>query len=178
MRKRIGFVSLMLLFASTAPVFAQDFCAENTIPTLEQQLSDIESRETQLRIRLEELAKERQPPRTERALAGSGSTRPEELREHRRKSLTIERSGLQTELDQLEESQASTESEIVSAESAWFLKYAQPAPACPQPGRMKEMIALTDIQDAPGLLRRAGFAVLMFTFAICGSLRVMGKRIM
>jgi len=43
------------------------------------------------------------PESIERDLAGIGSVHPEELREHRRKLLTIERNGLQTQLDLLEE---------------------------------------------------------------------------
>jgi len=166
------------LFAFASPALAQDFCAENTIPTLEQQLSDLESRETQLRVRLAELNKELQPGHIERALAGNGSNRAKELRDHRRMSLTIERSELQAHLDQLKESQASVEWEIASAEGAWYLKYAQPTPTCPQPGPVEQMIALPNIQDAPGLLRRAGFVVLMLSLAVFGFLRVIGKRIM
>ena len=111
MRKRIGFVSLILMFAVVSPVLAHDFCTENSIP-LERQLSDIDSRETQLRIRLEELDEELLPAHIERPLAGIGSTRPEVLHEHHRKMLTIERDGLRSQLDVLEQSQASVESEI------------------------------------------------------------------
>src|SRR5262245_3869645 len=118
MRKRIGFVSLILMFAVVSPVLAQDFCTENSIQTLEQQLSNIESRESQLRIRLEELDQELLPAHIERPLAGIGSTRPDLLRENRRKMLTIERDGLRSHLDVLEQSQASVESEIASAENA------------------------------------------------------------
>ena len=173
MRKRIGFVSLILMFAFASPVLAQDFCTENSIPTLERQLSDIDSRETQLRIRLEELDEELLSAHIERPLAGIGSTRPEVLREHRRKMLTIERDGLRSQLDVLEQSQASVESEIASAENAWFLRYAQPTPACPQRG---QLIALPNIQAGPGLLRRAVFAIVILSFAILGFLRVIGRR--
>ncbi len=182
MRKKVAFMSTVLVFAFAWAVVAQDICTENPVATLKQQLLDIESRETQLRLRLEELDEELKPERIECAVAGIGSTRPEELREHRRKMLTIERNGLQAQLDLLEESRARVESAITSAENASYLKYEQPSPtptpACPQPGLMTQMIELPNIHATRGLLQSIVFAVVILSFAICGFLRVIGKRIM
>jgi hypothetical protein len=182
MRKKVAFMSTLLVFAFAWAVLAQDICTENTVANLKQQLLDIESRETQLRLRLEELDEALKPGCIERALVGIGSTRPEELREHRRKMLTIERNGLQAQLGLLEESRARVESAITSAENASYLKYEQPSPtptpAGPQPGPMTRMIALPNIHPARGLLKRTVFAVVILSFAICGFLRVIGKRVM
>ena len=60
---------------------------------LKQQLLDLESKETRIRMRLEVLDEQVKPESIERDLAGIGSTHPEESREHRRKLLTIARSG-------------------------------------------------------------------------------------
>ena len=78
------------------------------------------------------------PESIERELAGIGSVHPEELREHRRKLLTIERNGLQKQLDLLEERRAQIEAAIAAAETAAYLKYAQATPT-PAPNPMTEM---------------------------------------
>ena len=102
---------------------------EITASILKQQLLDLESKETRLRMRLEELDAQLKPESIERELAGIGSTRPEELREHRRKLLTIERNGLQTQLDLLEEDRARIEAAIAEAENSTYSPDAQSSPA-------------------------------------------------
>jgi hypothetical protein len=98
---------------------------------LKQQLIDVEVKETQLRMRLEEVDDQLRPESIERELAGIGSVHPEELREHRRKLLTIERGGLQKQLDLFEERRAQTEAAIAAAETAANLTYAPPTPTPP-----------------------------------------------
>ena len=103
-KQAIALVSIVIAFGLAWTVAAQQGTGrEVTASTLKQQLFDLESKETRLRMRLEELDEQLKPESIERELAGIGSTRPEELREHRRKLLTIERNGLQTQLDLLEE---------------------------------------------------------------------------
>ena len=69
-------------------------------------------------MRLEELDAALKSGNIERALVGIGSTRPEELREHRRKLLTFEWNGLQEQLNLLEEGRSGIESAIAAAERA------------------------------------------------------------
>ena len=90
---------------------------EVSASALKQQLLEIESKETQIRLRLEELDEQLKPESIERELAGIGSLHPEELRAHRRKLLKIERKGLQTQLDLLEEERARVEAAITTAEA-------------------------------------------------------------
>jgi chromosome segregation ATPase len=80
-------------------------------------------------MRLDELDEQLKPESIERELAGIGSRHPEELREHRRKLLTIERNGLRTQLDLLAEQHARTEAAISEAESTTDSLDAQPSPA-------------------------------------------------
>ncbi|SRR5216683_823505 len=128
MRKRIAFISIVFLFAFGWTVAAQDVSSrQDATASLKQQLMDVKLKETQLRMCLEELDEALKPENIERALAWIGSTRPEELREHRRKLLTIERNGLQEQLDLLEESRSRIESAIAAAETAAYLKCAQPS---------------------------------------------------
>jgi hypothetical protein len=72
-------------------------------------------------MRLEELDAALKSGNIERALVGIGSTRPEELRERRRKLLTIEWNGLQEQLNLLEEGRPGIESAIAAAERAAYL---------------------------------------------------------
>jgi hypothetical protein len=129
----IAVVSIFIALGVTSIVGAQQRPARDVSASdLKQQLIDVEVKETQLRIRLEELAEQLKPESIERELAGFGSVHPEELREHLRKRLTIERNGLQTQLDLLEERRAQIEAAIAAAETAAYLKYAQPSPTPPQ----------------------------------------------
>ena len=128
----IALVSIFIALGVASIVAAQQRPARDlSASDLKQQLIDVEVKETQLRIRLEEVDEQLKPESIERELAGIGSVHPEELREHRRKLLTIERSGLQKQLDLLEERRAQIEAAIAAAETAAYLNYAQPAPTPP-----------------------------------------------
>lgn len=126
----IALVSIVIAFGLAWTVAAQQRPGrEITASTLRQQLLDLESKEIGLRMRLEELDEQLKPESIERELAGIGSTHPEELREHRRKMLTIERNGLQKQLNLLEEDRAGIEAAIAKAESTTDSGDAQPSPA-------------------------------------------------
>jgi hypothetical protein len=103
-------------------------------------------------MRLEEVDEQLKPESIERELAGTGSTHPEELREHRRKLLTIERNGLQKQLDLIEEDRAQIEAAIATAGTATSLEYAPPSPTPLQvtaPAKLPtEMISLRDLRIA------------------------------
>jgi hypothetical protein len=129
MRRTVTIISIVLVFAFAFTARAQDTSGpDDTIANLKQQLADIEGIKTELRIRLEELDEELKPENIEIAVAGIGSTHPEELREHRRKLLTIERDGIHTQLDLLEEKRARIKAAITAAEFAAYLNYALPSP--------------------------------------------------
>jgi Carboxypeptidase regulatory-like domain len=129
MRRAVTIISIVLLFAFAPGLAAQDTSNPNrTIVNLKQQLLEIEALETESRIRLEELNEQLKRQNIEWALAGIGSVHPEELREYRRKLLTIERDGIKAHLDLLEEIRARINAEIAAAEFAEYLKYALPSP--------------------------------------------------
>src|SRR6185295_18397416 len=123
-KQAIADVSVVIALGVAWTVAAQQRTGgKATASMLTQQLLDLESKETRIRMRLEELDEELKPESIERELAGIGSTHPEELREHRRKLLTIERNGLQTQLDLLEEDRARIEAAIATAGTAATLEY-------------------------------------------------------
>ena len=116
-------------------------------------------------MRLEELDEQLKPESIERELAGIGSVHPEKLREHRRKLLTIERNGLQRQLDLLEEDRARIEAAIVDAGTAASLEYAPPSPSplrVTAPAKpITEMISLRDLRIAEFPLQKLYVAVAM-----------------
>jgi len=66
------------------------------------------------------------PENIERSLAGVGSTRPEELREARRRQLTIEKNGLQAQLQTLETGRVRLEAALANAEALAYQQSARP----------------------------------------------------
>ena len=119
---------LLLLFALAASVCAQEApSAAERVENLKAQLLDVQGREDGLRIRLQELDEAIKPENIERSLAGVGSTRPEELREARRKQLSIERNGVVAQLQTLQTSRTRLESEIGNAEALAYQESAKPA---------------------------------------------------
>jgi hypothetical protein len=128
-------ILVLITVGVAAPLAAQQrSLQEASSSDLKKQLIDIQAREIQLRIRLEEIDQALQPESMERDLAGIGSVHPEQLRENRRKLLTIERNGLRSQLDLLEQLRARIEATIeVNEEAAAYMKYGAPTPAKPSP---------------------------------------------
>lgn len=126
---RLATIGLSLFFLAltfTSGAVAQESAAE-TASKLRQQLVEIQTKETELRTRLQQLEEALQPENIERALAGIGSTKPEELREHRRRQLTIEKNGVLAQLRTLAASQSRLESAIATADSQAYQQSAQPS---------------------------------------------------
>jgi hypothetical protein len=172
-KQAIALVSILITLGLVGTVAAQRGTGnEVSASALKQQLLEVESKETQIRMRLEELDEQLKPESIERELAGIGSVHPEELREHRRKLLTIERNGLQTQLDLLEEECARVEASITTAEAAAYLKYAQPSPgpvvfaASAKP--MTEMISLSDLRISELPRQKLYVAVAIFILLCAG----------
>jgi hypothetical protein len=67
------------------------------------------------------------PENIEHSLAGFGSTKPEELREQRRKELQIERNGVQAQLNLLNTSHTRLEAAIATADAEAYRQSAMPA---------------------------------------------------
>ena len=105
---------------------AQDVdSAAQTAEALRQQLHEIEAKETELKARLQQLDEDLRPENIERYFAGVGSTRPEELREQRRRQLTIQKDGVNAQLAILGTSHARLESAIANADARAYQQSAQ-----------------------------------------------------
>ena len=164
-------ILLLAIVAFALPVAAQDATKGDDIARLKQQLIELENKATQLRIRLEELDEALKPENIEFALAGIGSTRPEELREHRRRMLTVERNGVETQLKLNQESRIRTEAAIATAESSAYLKYLQPAPT-----PSTQMVISSNAEVNRSVLRTIFLTFSALIFVLAGLVSIVGWR--
>ena len=119
MKRALSFVLFMALVAGfTASATAQDASnVSDSLDTLRSQLLDAQAKEAELETRQQQLDEALKPENIERSLAGIGSTKPEELRESRRRQLTIERDGVRAQLKLVATSRERLESVIRTAEA-------------------------------------------------------------
>lgn len=122
-------LSLLVMFAVTAS--GQQRNATDAVDELRLQLIEVQEKEGSLRMRAQQLEEELKPENIERSLAGIGSTRPEELREARRRQLTIERESVKAQLKLIETTKARLETAIASAEGRAYQESALPLPSPP-----------------------------------------------
>lgn len=152
-------LSLMLLFVLMlgVNVFAQESeSAAEQVDRLKGQLLEVQGKEDELRTRLQQLDEAIKPENIERSLAGVGSTRPEELREQRRRQLSIERDGVLAQLQTLDTARVRLESAIANAETQAYHDSARPRP-----------------QDSNQILMAAGGIPRWFVFAGGGSVALL-----
>ena len=103
--------------------------AQEKAASLRSQLSEVEAKQSALQTRLQKLEEDLKPENIEHSLAGVGSTRPEDLREQRRRQLEIERNGLRAQLDILAVSHSRLETAIAQADAEAYRQSAVPATA-------------------------------------------------
>ena len=106
--------------------------AQERASSLRSQLSELETKQSTLETRLQGLEEKLKPENIEQSLAGVGSTRPEELREQKRRQLEIERNGVQKQLDLLAASRTRLETSLARADADAYRQSAAPQTAPPQ----------------------------------------------
>jgi hypothetical protein len=120
---------LILMFAASG--YAQEHppaTAAESLEKLRAQLLDVQAKEEELRERARQLEESLKPENIEHSLAGVGSTRPEELREYRRRQLTKERDGVLAQLKVVETSRQRLETAILNAQGRAYQESARPTP--------------------------------------------------
>lgn len=119
-------LSLILVTLISALVSAQESVdPQLSVETLRAQLLDLQTKEAELQARAGELEEALKPENIECSLAGIGSTRPEELREQRRRQLTIERDGVLAQLKIVSTSRERLESVIRTVEAQAYQRSAE-----------------------------------------------------
>jgi len=127
--KSILLLVLILIFAANG--YAQNeqpATAAESLEKLKAQLLDVQAKEQELRDHAQQLEESMKPENIERSLAGVGSTRPEELREFRRRQLSKERDGVLAQLKLVETSRQRLEAAVADAEVRAYHQSARPTP--------------------------------------------------
>jgi len=91
--------------------------AQEIAANLHVQLSEVQVRKAEMQAGDEQLEEDLKPENIERSLAGIGSTRPELLREQRRRQLEITRARVRAQLDELDRSRTRLETAIAEADA-------------------------------------------------------------
>ena len=155
-RVMVGFISIML-FAGV--IAAQQRSATQDADNLRVDLLELQVKEETVRMRLTELEEELKPENIERALAGIGSTKPEELREQRRRRLTIEKNSLLAQLEVLQRTRSRLELELATAQTRAYHESAAPAPS-----PMDQAFVTGSLIPPMPLLATIGASVVLFGF--------------
>ncbi|HSE25923.1 MAG TPA: hypothetical protein VLB68_29925 [Pyrinomonadaceae bacterium] len=114
---RVLLVLVALLSWSSLSLAQDQLSAAQRLDDLKLQLIEVKAREETTKLRAQELDEALKPENIERSLAGVGSTRPEELREQRRRELTIHKTELNSELAQLQLHRSQLEAAIATTEA-------------------------------------------------------------
>lgn len=107
--------------------------AQEKAASLRSQLTEVEAKQSELQARLQKLEENSKSENIEKSLAGVGSTRPEDLREQRRRQFEIERNGVQAQLNILAASHSRLETAIAQADADAYRQSAAPVPATTTP---------------------------------------------
>jgi len=133
MKFKSSLVLLLLVLTFSLNAHAQEpASAAESVEKLRAQLLEVQVKEDALRTREQQLEESLKPETIERSLAGIGSTRPEELRESRRRQLTIERDNVLAQLRLLETSRQRLETAIAVADALAYQQSARPYPTTNQ----------------------------------------------
>ena len=91
--------------------------SEQRAESLRKQLFELVEKENNVRTRLEQISFDARPEMVDRSAAFSGSLRPEEIREQRKKSLDAEKRNSETLLAQIQSSRAKLEETVQRADT-------------------------------------------------------------
>lgn len=91
--------------------------AEQRAESLRAQLRDVQMKEADLQARADQLDWDSKPENIERTLYNTGSTRPEEARDARRRQLENEKTRVRAQLDLMAQSRTRLESAIATADT-------------------------------------------------------------
>jgi flagellar capping protein FliD len=137
MRNLLVLILCVVLFDVSSASPQGQTAAQASAETLRAQLLDVETKQGSLQTRLQDLEEKLKPENIEKALAGVGSTKPEEVREQRRRELEIERNGVRAQLDLLATSHTRLETAIARAARKLIGKAPRLALNPPQPSSLR-----------------------------------------
>ena len=112
--------AILVLSGLIATTVLAQTSAEEIAANFRMQLNEIQVRQAEMQARDEQLEEDLRPENIERSLAGIGSTRPELLRERRRRQLGIARVRVRAQLDELDRSRTRLETAIAEADAVAY----------------------------------------------------------
>jgi len=121
-------LTFVLLVFPNNTVAQNSNSAAQTAEDLRAQIYALEAQEAALRARASELDEAMKPENIQNSLAGVGSTRPEELREYRRKQLSSEKKSVVYQLEQLAVHRAQLETALQNAQNLAYQQSAEGTP--------------------------------------------------
>lgn len=119
-------LAAVLLTGATLGIAWAQTSAQEKGASLRAQLTEVEAKQAELQTRLRDLEEGLKPENIEKALAGVGSTHPEDLREQRRRQIEIERNTVRSQLDLLNTSHSRLEKAIATADAEAYRQSAAP----------------------------------------------------
>lgn len=128
----------LILFIALVPAVVANAAGEETseavlaAETLQSKLLEVQAKEAELQARAKQLEEDVKPENIERSLAGIGSTRPEDLRELRRRQLSIELDSVRAQLKLVTTSRERLETAIRGAEARAYQQSAEGTPPLSQ----------------------------------------------
>ena len=152
MRYKLILIVLSVLVLTTHSLAQETTTADEKVGRLRLELVDVVGKEAFLRSRAQQLEEDMKPENIARSLAGFGSTKPEELREFRRRQLEIERNGVLQQLETVSASRVQLEAEIGLAETQAYHESAQPKST----SVLQTFVARLPITTRPLLIGLAG----------------------
>jgi hypothetical protein len=120
--RKLGPTLIILVLAIT--VSAQT-PSQARADSLRLQLEDVKTKQSDLELRLKTLEEQATPENIEKSLAGVGSTKPEDLRELKRKQLESEKASVLRQLALLAESRTRLETGIAQADAVAYQESAK-----------------------------------------------------
>jgi chromosome segregation ATPase len=160
-KKRLSTLSAFMFLTGnlTIAVLPQGTARQNSTQEraadLRTQLSDVEAKQMELQNRLQQIEENLKPESIEHGLAGIGSTRPEELREQRRRQLETEKTGVKGQLDQLASSHSRLETAIVQADAEVYRQSAGVSAAGPSQNASSQDADIPAVTRRPRRTRRS-----------------------
>jgi uncharacterized protein YlxW (UPF0749 family) len=131
--KRLGRIIFLLcsffLSGTLVSVLAQasaQASAQDRAANLRSQMAEVESKQSELQTRVQQLDYDLKPENIERQFAGIGSVHPEELREQRRRQLEREKNYVVAQLNELAASHTRLEAAIAQADNEAYRRLVGP----------------------------------------------------
>ena len=162
MKRHLNFIVLFSLLLCAAVVKGQEQSAAQTADQLKLQLLELQAQEAELQARAVQIDEDIKPENIQRSLAGVGSTRPEELREARRRQLESEKKIVEAQLSTLAQTKTRLESAIATAEAQAYHQSAQPPDRFQSFTSSLPRVPLFLMAGSVGVVLLVGVALLVF----------------